>query len=79
MDFYIAEVLKEARDHMQAVGDHKFYVEREKALTLIRAGAKVIVNRQQITGPWLTEFLYDGVHFTHASADPLIPETPVTN
>ena len=66
-------VVREAREGIEVLHDEKAYVNEKVMKALIKAGAQIIKNHKQYTGTYLIEVMFDGIHFTHTSRDPLIP------
>ncbi|MEK7203650.1 MAG: hypothetical protein AAB627_01060, partial [Patescibacteria group bacterium] len=67
------EIVRAAKQSMEASGDHKCWARKEEMLALIAAGARVIRNFQQYNGTYVIEVIYEEISFTHTSRDPLLP------
>ncbi len=70
------EIVEEVR-RLAEDPDKKRWARDEEMRCLIAAGAKVIKNGKTEGNKYVTEVIYEGIHFTHASHNPLIPTNSI--
>ena len=67
------EIVKEARQQFAQNHDKKQWVRREEMDCLIAAGARIIIKNGKTEGRiYVTEAIFEGIHFITAGPEPLI-------